>query len=459
MKRILVFIPILLFLLTIVVVGNNLGKPFIGIHDWNGARYGNIARNYLRYGFFTTKFSQVENSGEVRPSEFRYLTHYPPLLPILISASYRIFGINEWATRLVSLLATAGAIVLIYLIGRTIFNEEAGVSASLLALATPMVRYFGKNPVHEPLVFNFSLLAFLGILFVLKKRKKGWFLVFLGSALTLLTNWSGIFLIIAASFILFRRVSNKRLITLWVFGIALVILHLIQVYKVSGSPFGGGLWEAFLQRTSLGGTASLTPFGPIEFLDRLRLWASTLFTISLLLVSFVGSTIIFKKERQEVKRLFVGFLIFGLGQELLFPNAAYIHNYFIYPFLLFLVLTGAFSIFFISKRIKVSWLLILLVLFLLTWFERRPHLLALEASQNDLLAYQAGREMARMVPKGDIVLVKPFDYGASRLPILAFYSDRKIVLKRDSMYNWIVNVDEEKGQFALSCISGCSLKR
>src|SRR3989344_1806206 len=106
MKRFV--IPFFLFLVTFFVVVKNLDKPFVGIHDWNGARYGNIARNYLRYGFFTTKFSQVENSGEVVPFEFQYYTHYPPLLPILISLSYYIFDIGEWQTRTVPLLATAG---------------------------------------------------------------------------------------------------------------------------------------------------------------------------------------------------------------------------------------------------------------------------------------------------------------------------------------------------------------
>ena len=169
-------ISIFLFALTLVIVGKNLNKPFWGIHDWNGARYGNIARNYVRYGYFTTKFSQIENGG--------VYTHYPPMLPILISFSYKFFRVNEWATRLVPVLATSGLIIIIYLIGRTIFSNKIGLTASFLALATPMIRYYGKNPVHEPLALFFASLAFLGAAKFTKKKNTGWNLILIGIVLT-----------------------------------------------------------------------------------------------------------------------------------------------------------------------------------------------------------------------------------------------------------------------------------
>lgn len=131
-----------IFILSFFWIGQNLDKPFWGEHDWNGVRYGNIARNYLRYGLLQTRLGQVENSGPVLPGEFEYYTRYPPLLPFLIAISYKIFGISEWSTRL--------------------FSLRAGVLAALLVLATPMVGYFGKNPSHEPLTLFFILLAFYG---------------------------------------------------------------------------------------------------------------------------------------------------------------------------------------------------------------------------------------------------------------------------------------------------------
>ena len=196
--KIKIIIAGFLFLLSVILIGQNLDKPFWGEHDWNGVRYGNIARNYLRYGYWETKFGQIENSGEVKNKEFEYYTHYPPLLPILISFSYKLFGVSEWSTRLVPLLATSGSIVLIFLIGVQIWNMRVGILAGLLALATPMVLYFGKNPVHESGTLFFILLAFFGYLATLKRKKYGKIIFILGLILAEMTAWAGYFLILAS---------------------------------------------------------------------------------------------------------------------------------------------------------------------------------------------------------------------------------------------------------------------
>ena len=440
-------ISVVLFILAILVVGRNLKKPFIGLHDWNGARYGNIARNYVRYGFFTTRFAQVENSGEVEPSDFRYYTHWQPLLPILISVSYRFFGINEWATRLIPLLATAGAIVTLYFIGRTMFDWRVGVGASILALATPIIRYFGKNPVHEPLALFFALLAFLGASLVIKKKKGGWFLIYLGTTLTFLTNWSGVFLVLALTVILFKEVKKIKLLNIWLLGISLVGLHFLHILVVTGSAFGGGFLEAALQRTSMGGTAALTPFGFFEFLDRLRLWSFSLFTVSLLLFSFLGSVLLFRKGRKDTKKVFLGLLIWGGLYPLSLPNAAFIHNYFIYGLIGLISLSASVAALSLFKN-RFYTLALLILLTVAVWFERGAFLSALENGRVDSLAVEIGKEINNKVPFGESVLVKPYEFAASRLPHLSFYSDKKIVLTANSGYNWEVEVKND-GSYSL----------
>lgn len=170
MKYILL-ISVLLFGLSLFVLTKNINKPFIGIHDWNGARYGLIAKNYLRYGLLQTKFGQSQDATQ-HPTPGNFYTHYPPLLPLAITASYAVFGISEAATRLVPILTTSASLVLIFLLGKMLFGYKVGIIASLLALATPLVRYFGKNASHEPLVVFFALVAFLGAILIYKKKGK-----------------------------------------------------------------------------------------------------------------------------------------------------------------------------------------------------------------------------------------------------------------------------------------------
>ena len=435
-----------LLLTSFFVIGRNLDKPFIGIHDWNGARYGNIARNYIRYGFFTTKFSQIENSGGVEKKDFKFLTHYPTLLPILISVSYRIFGISEWATRLIPLLASSGTIVITYLISRTIFDTKTGLLASLLAFSTPMVRYFGKNPVHEPIALFFASLAFLGVARLLKKEKNSWGLIYVGVTLSLLTTWSGVFLLLAISVVLFKKVNRQKIFKLWSLAFFIITFHFIKVYFDTGSFFGGGILDALLQRTNLGRTASLTQFTLFEFIDRVRLWSSNLFTLSLTIASLAGLYFILKLQTSSLKRFMSGVLIYSLGYPLAFPNATFIHEYFIFYFLLPLSLLSAFAISGIFKN-KFAWFTASALLILMVWFERGDYLKALEESSGDRLAVQIGKDLNQKILEDDTVLITPYAYAASRLPHLSFYSDRKITLESNSSYNWIAEVEEKSGSY------------
>ncbi|MCH7729967.1 glycosyltransferase family 39 protein [Patescibacteria group bacterium] len=438
-----------LLLLTLILVGKNLDKPFWGIHDWNGARYGNIARNYLRYPVFTHKFSQIENGGVVGEGKYRYLTHYPPLLPILISLSYRLMGVNEVATRLIPLLATAGTIITFYFIGRTILNWRVGLMAATLALATPMVRYFGTNPVHEPLALFFGSLAFLGVLLVIKNKKKGWFLIWIGVILGLLNGWQGVYLILALSILLIKKVGRQKLSYLWLVAAFFVVLHFAHTKYITGSFLGGGLADVFLQRTALGGAAKATPFTLYEFINRVRLWASANFTLSLILTTLIGVYYLTKEKSRQTKLFFVSFFIFGIGYPLTFPNATYIHSYFIYPMTLFLSFISAYAVFTLSQKSKSPLILIFILVFLAVWFERTAYLRVLEESASDKFAVEIGKEIMKETQIEDTIFVNPFSFASSRYPHLTFYSDRNIVLNPDSEYNWEAKIDEENQTFQI----------
>lgn len=418
--------------MTIFIVGTNLTKPFWGEHDWNGARYGNIARNYLRYGYVLSKFGQVENGGISKPSSFIYYTHYQPLLSVLISVSYRFLGVSEFATRAVPVLATAGFIVVIYFIGRELISWQMGIFSSLLALATPMIRYYGKNPVHEPLALFFSSLAFLGLL----KRNK--FLVLIGIILTALINWSFIFLVMGISVFLLSKRNIKMIIGLWILVIILMALHFLQVYILTGSFFGGNLLEAFLERTSVGQVG--VKFTLIQYLLQVRLWASTLFTNSLLLSAAIGIGILFRSKLSEFKKFTFSILIYCL-YPIFFANASFIHSYFIYYLVLPLSLLGGFLLnrLFKSKRVL---LLLCFIIIASVWFERSPYVAALNSSQGDKMAVEIATTIQSVTGVTDTILIRPNDYAMSRLPILSYYSDRNIVITTKP--NWIVNVDGDR---------------
>lgn len=88
-------------------------------------RYAEIAREMLVRGDWVVPHLQGEP----------YLDK-PPLLYWLVVLSYKLFGVHDWAARLVPALAVHLTILLTYLFGRRLLGERAAVrGAVLLALA------------------------------------------------------------------------------------------------------------------------------------------------------------------------------------------------------------------------------------------------------------------------------------------------------------------------------------
>lgn len=444
-----------LFLLSILIVGQNLNKPFWGEHDWNGVRYGNIARNYLRYGTLDLNFAQIENSGPLNTKR-EYFTHYPPLLPLLIALSYKIFGISEWSTRIVPLFATSGSVALIFLMGSKLWNLKTGILASLLALSLPMNIYFGKTPVHEPLVVFFVLLSFLAYLYLLSSGKlifKIWFIVALIAAH--FTTWAGFFLLPAMMLVLIIKRDKflvKRLIPYWLIPIVIFPLYLIFSYLQTGSLIGGDLLGAFLQRSSISRELQPTDFNFINYLGKIRLWFFSLYSGTLALIVFFWFIYHIIKKFGKADLQLLTLLLFGIPYFVFFPNAAFIHNYLVIYFMPFFVLAGSRAIWSLVeiKLFKRFIFLIPLILFLI-FFERKPFLDALNKSQGDKFAVEVGLAINKQTNLEDVILISPFKFSYSADKFLRFYSDRKLIYsdRDDVEHNVAVLVDTDSQKFEI----------
>lgn len=100
-----VAITLLLFVLILPFIGSRINRPFIGHHDFNGAFYSQIARNYLKIGLIKSRGAQIINSGDISNGDWNLHTHHPATYPILLSlifSNYWRFG-NGGAIIFVSL--------------------------------------------------------------------------------------------------------------------------------------------------------------------------------------------------------------------------------------------------------------------------------------------------------------------------------------------------------------------
>ena len=450
-------VSIFLFLFSLLIIGQNLDKPFWGEHDWNGVRYGNIARNYFKYGLINLKFAQVENSGPINGHQIEYFTHYPPLFPILISLSYKIFGISEWSTRLVPLLASSGSILLIFLIGTKLWDFKTGFLAALLSLVIPINLYFGKTPVHEPVLVFFILLSFLAYLYLKSSDKiqfKVWFILALIAAH--LTTWAGFFLTPAITILTIFKRDNylKGSIFFWLIPIIIFPAYMGFIYLHTGSLIGGDLLGVFLQRSSLMREIQPTDLNLVNYLARIRLWLFTLYSATLTLLVAVWFIFFLKRKLggSDLQLLILG--LFGVTYLIVFPNAAFIHNYLVFYLMPFFVLTGARVIWLLAglKIIKKFSLLVPLVFLFIILLERKPYLDALNVSDADKLAVKVGKVINSQTLPSDTVLVSPVRFSYSAENFLKFYSDRRLIFADIEQldYDYTVKVNSEQVTFQIS---------
>lgn len=390
------------FLLVIIIAGFfvtiNIDKPFIGQHDWNGVVYGQQAKNFYRYGFIPLKFGTTMSTPDV-PAENRvFQIHYSPMLPMLISFSYRVFGVSEWSTRLVPVVASLASLVLVMLLGRELISFRGGIMAGVLMAVTPMFIYYGKNPVHEIVLLPFALLAFYSYRRFLKTGKEDWWkILLLTSIAAMLIGWSGYYAtgLIFLHGILYQSKGKMRFLQLPLITIAslsIFFFHAIILNPQASSE----LQNIFLAR--LGGTS----IGLIDFLTKELRYSINLFTSSLLFLSAIGFFCCF---RSRSILFFLG--LFGLAHVLIFRQAGYYHEYLLFQLLPFIALTSAGAVENLLKLfqgLKIKIFIIGLIL-ALTANERLGYLQALLKSEYVRDVYQEAVEYGKIVKANPDVIV------------------------------------------------------
>lgn len=86
----------------------------------------------------------------------------PILFYWLQLAAFRAAGVNEWSARLPSALAGAACVIIVYLLGRTIFNARSAAVAAMLFLTTFRFVTYARQGLTDIPVLAFVLLAMLG---------------------------------------------------------------------------------------------------------------------------------------------------------------------------------------------------------------------------------------------------------------------------------------------------------
>lgn len=443
MKQNTIVLLFLIFIATLVLTFK-INKPFIGHHDFNNAFYGNMARNLVRLPLIETKLGQPTNSGINPALPLSFHTHHPPLLIWSLALSYFVFGISEWATRLVPVLFSLGTIYYFFKLLKLKFSLRAATFASIFWIISPLFIYFGKMAIHEVLVVFFFIFSYYYFsIWIEKKEKKHLYITIFGLIGGCLSGWAGYYsvFVIVFNYWLIERKINKLIIGLTLIPILLFSLHLFHNYILTGSIGGGGFSEVFLLRSSQ------VPW--IGYVKKEISWIVAYFTKPIFLLALVGFPPVW--YRLKDKRIFlISLLLFGFLHLILFRQAAFRHDYLIY-YLLPLMVTIPALMLDIIPNVKLRNITFLLIV-LMSVYSSYRFTTALENSNYNREGVTAGKLIAQKTSATDwIVLVSQKIYNNSDWQVI-FYADRflTIVPKLENAplgSDWLIS-DLENDEFS-----------
>ncbi|RLG10447.1 hypothetical protein DRN73_07755, partial [Candidatus Pacearchaeota archaeon] len=367
------YIPIAL-LIAIVILGfylriYHIDYPVIGYHNWKETRYLTIARNFAREGFFRYGFFvpahdypglHSDPSG-AHPSPF-------PILSIINSFLFQIFGFKLWIARLPGIIANTLTILVMYLLLKKLFKrEEMALVGAFLTSLNPLFVFFSHNVQPE----NIGVLLMLtSAYFYIKWRENNsnYDLVIA----TILLTFAGLtrypFLVIFLPMILtFPMERLKKFKENWKLFLLCIVIFLLFPIWFS--------YNEFILSKKLGRTAGVVKPGMInfgrmfesDFWPKIEPYLRDNYTMIGTYFAFFGLILlifnffkIFKRKRKDKNfgdkfliSYFIGFIVFLFIMAPKMTGHSY-HQYPIAPFVIMLMTYFIVKISDFAKKLKVE---------------------------------------------------------------------------------------------------------
>lgn len=228
------------FVAALVLWGICLGD--LPLRDWDEATRALIAREIYRSGNWLHPTLQGEP----------YLLK-PPLMDWLIALSYKLWGVQEFTTRLPGAFFTACGVPLLYLVGREVFLPRlpAVLAASVYLTLLPVVRH-GRLAMLDGMAVSFFLLL---LLCLLKCRQNRRWAIGVGLCLGLISFTKGLLVVplgaIAFGFLFAnRQVALLASPYLWI-GIALGTVPVLAWYAAQWQHYGATFLQVHFQSQGL----------------------------------------------------------------------------------------------------------------------------------------------------------------------------------------------------------------
>lgn len=210
----------------------DLREPWVGLHDWNGAFFSQLARNLIRYPFSLHHGMPMVAVGEQLPSseERSFYPRHPPALPWILAGVFAIAGESEAIARCVPIAASLATLWLMIGLIRRRDGDLIALLAGLFFSLMPMTVYFGRMVDHEALCLFFMLASVASMDWAAEQSlgQRSWRFLFALSLLSLAaligTDWPGILFAIAYFIVAVRKIPQSPLRRGVLIGVPLIAL-------------------------------------------------------------------------------------------------------------------------------------------------------------------------------------------------------------------------------------------
>ena len=229
----------------------------------------------------------------------------PPLYLVLAHFWIGNFGYSEDVTRLLSIIFGVSSIVLIYIVGKSLFNREVGVLSAFFMSVSQYQIYYSQELRYYSLFLFMTLISFFFYIHVLKTKRHIYAVFYvLSSILLYYSHDYGIFILAAQNLYFVLNIKSLRLIiTTWFLSQTIILFAilpgLISVFNLKVIGLGGLEW--------LESPRIWTPFITLHYyigagLDYPPLKAVVIACIFLLTATFLYYRSIGKERRLELRK-------------------------------------------------------------------------------------------------------------------------------------------------------------
>ena len=224
------------------------------LHYWDERYHALVAKNLINHPLLPTLYDNPILTYDYRDWQANHIwLHKQPLALWGMAGSMWLFGVNEIALRLPSIILVSAAIYFVFSIGSYLFNKKTGYLAAFLfsinGLLIPLLS--GRKATdHIDIFFMFFILlsVYLSVQYCIKGKSLYSFLVGLGIGLAILSKWLPALIVLPIWLLLVwdaKKFSPRTIITN--FAIVLATLTLVflpwQLYIFTVFP-QEATWES-----------------------------------------------------------------------------------------------------------------------------------------------------------------------------------------------------------------------